>query len=123
PDAAQDTSPAKMMRLQRALGEVDLADPDVQGFASQTGNNDNPNTANTGRFFIVLKPRDQRKATASQVIERLRPKLAAVQGANLFLTVTQDINVGGRVGRGSFEYTLEADNIDEFTEWAPNMQE
>jgi HAE1 family hydrophobic/amphiphilic exporter-1 len=122
-EAAQDTSPAKMMRLQRELGEVVLRDPDVQAFTSQTGNNDNPNTANTGRFLIVLKPRDQRKATAAQVVERLRPKLAAVQGANLFLQVTQDINVGIRVGRGSFEYTLQAVNIDELTEWSQKMLE
>jgi HAE1 family hydrophobic/amphiphilic exporter-1 len=122
-EAAQNTSPAKMMRLQRDLGEVVLSDPDVQGFTSQTGNNDNPNTANTGRFLIVLKPRDQRKASASQVVERLRPKLAAVQGANLFLQVTQDINVGIRVGRGSFEYTLQAVDIDELTEWSQKMVE
>jgi multidrug efflux pump subunit AcrB len=120
-EAAQDTSPVKMMRLQRELGEVVLRDPDVQAFTSQTGNNDNPNTANTGRFLIVLKPRDQRKATAAQVVERLRPKLAAVQGANLFLQVTQDINVGIRVGRGSFEYTLQAVSIDELTEWSQKM--
>jgi multidrug efflux pump subunit AcrB len=122
-EAAQSTSPAKMMRLQRDLGEIVLRDPDVQAFTSQTGNNDNPNTANTGRFLIVLKPRDQRKATATQVVERLRPKLAAVQGANLFLQVTQDINVGIRVGRGSFEYTLQAVDIDELTEWSQKMLE
>src|SRR6266446_5208658 len=122
-EAAQSTSPAKMMRLQRDLGEVVLRDPDVESFTSQTGNNDNPNTANTGRFLIVLKPRDQRKATATQVVERLRPKLAAVQGANLFLQVTQDINVGIRVGRGSFEYTLQAVDIDELTEWSQKMLE
>ena len=120
-EAAQDTSPAKMMRLQRELGEVVLRDPDVESFTSQTGNNDNPNTANTGRFLIVLKPRELRKATASQVVERLRPKLAAVQGANLFLQVTQDINVGIRVGRGSFEYTLQAVDIDELIEWSQKM--
>ena len=122
-EAAQNTSPAKMMRLQRDLGDVVLSDPDVEGFTSQTGNNDNPNTANTGRFLIVLKPRDQRKASAFQVVERLRPKLAAVQGANLFLQVTQDINVGIRVGRGSFEYTLQAVDIDELTEWSQKMVE
>jgi len=122
-EAAQSTSPAKMMRLQRDLGEIVLRDPDVQAFTSQTGNNDNPNTANTGRFLIVLKPRDQRKATAAQVVERLRPQLAAVQGANLFLQVTQDINVGIRVGRGSFEYTLQAVDIDELTEWSQKMLE
>src|SRR5258708_6660225 len=99
-EAAQDVSPERMMRLQRALGEVILSDPDVQGFASQTGNNDNPTTANTGRFSIVLKPLRQRKAPASQVVERLRSKVAEITGVNLFMQVAQDINVGVRFSRG-----------------------
>jgi HAE1 family hydrophobic/amphiphilic exporter-1 len=122
-EAAQDVSPEKMFRLQREIGEVLLADPDVQSFASQTGNNNNPNTANTGRFSIVLKPHDQRKATASQVMARLRPKLAAIQGANLFMQAAQEINVGVRLSRGSFEYTLQSVNIPELTEWSQKMLE
>jgi multidrug efflux pump subunit AcrB len=58
-EAAQDVSPERMFRLQRDIGEVLLADPDVQAFASQTGNNDNPTTANIGRFNTALKPRDR----------------------------------------------------------------
>jgi multidrug efflux pump subunit AcrB len=76
-EGAQDISPDRMMRVQRELGEVILSDPDVEGFASQTGNNDNPTTANTGRFSIVLKPHGQRKSSASQVVERLRAKVAS----------------------------------------------
>jgi len=99
-EGAQDISPDRMMRVQRELGEIILSDPDVQGFASQTGNNDNPTTANTGRFQIVLKPHGQRKSSASQVVERLRAKVASrVVGANLFMQVTQDINVGATVAR------------------------
>jgi hydrophobe/amphiphile efflux-1 (HAE1) family protein len=120
-EAAQATSPEEMMRLNRVIGEVIMRDPDVQAFNSATGSNDSPSTANTGRFFIVLKPRDQRQSTASQVIDRLRPQLAQVQGANLFLQVTQDINVGGRVGRSSFQYTLQAVDIAELTEWSQKM--
>jgi HAE1 family hydrophobic/amphiphilic exporter-1 len=120
-EAAQDVPPAKMILLQRELGDVILSDPDVQAFASQTGNNDNPNTANTGRFTIVLKPYNQRKATASQVIDRLRSKLAQVEGANLFMQVTQDINVGVRLSRGSFEYTLQGVDMTELTEWSQRL--
>jgi hydrophobic/amphiphilic exporter-1 (mainly G- bacteria), HAE1 family len=122
-EAAQDVSPEKMFRLQRDIGDILLADPDVQAFASQTGNNDNPTTANIGRFNIVLKPDDQRKATASQVIARLRPKLAAIQGVTLFMQAAQDINVGVRLSRGGFEYTLQAVNIAELTEWSQKLLE
>jgi len=120
-EAAQEVSPYEMMRLQQALGEVILRDPDVQAMGSQTGSTDSPNPANTGGFTIVLKPRDQRTSTARQVIDRLRPQLARIQGANVFLTATQDINVGARIGRGSYQYTLQDPNIAELIEWSRTM--
>ncbi|HEY4261975.1 MAG TPA: efflux RND transporter permease subunit, partial [Schlesneria sp.] len=108
-EAAQEVSPEEMMRLQRELGDVLLKDPDIAGFASQTGSiggNGNAQTANTARFFIALKPRDQRSRTAAQIIDRLRPQIARVEGASLALTSTQDVTVGGRAARGDFQYTL-----------------
>jgi hydrophobe/amphiphile efflux-1 (HAE1) family protein len=121
-EGGQDISPDRMMRLQRELGEVILSDPDVQAFASQTGNNDNPTTANTGKFSIVLKPHAQRKASASEVVDRLRAKVAEqVTGANLFMQVAQDINVGVRLSRGSFEYTLQAVDMAELIEWSQKL--
>ncbi len=122
-EAAQEVSPQEMMRLQRALGEVLLRDPDVAGFGAQTGSGGGANAGNTGRFFIVLKPRDERTATASQIIDRLRPQLAKVQGANLYLQPTQDITVGGRLSRGGFQYTLQDANISELNEWSQKMLE
>ena len=125
-EAGQDVSPEEMMRLQRELGEVLLKDPDIAGFASQTGSvggNGNAQTANTARFFIALKPREQRRLTASQIIDRLRPQLAKVKGANLRLNATQDITVGGRARRGSFQYTLQDANIAELTEWSEKLLE
>jgi HAE1 family hydrophobic/amphiphilic exporter-1 len=110
-----------MMRLQQELGAIILRDPDVEAMGSQTGSTDSPNPANTGSFTIVLKPRDQRRATARQVIDRLRPQFAQVPGANVFLTATQDINVGARIGRGSYQYTLQDANVDELVEWSQNM--
>src|SRR5262249_50272029 len=112
-EAAQEVSPYEMMRLQQALGEVILRDPDVKAMGSQTGSTDSPNPSNTGGFTIVLKPREERTSTARQVIDRLRPQLARIQGANVFLTATQDINVGARIGRGSYQYTLQDPNIGE----------
>jgi hydrophobe/amphiphile efflux-1 (HAE1) family protein len=123
-EGGQDISPDRMMDLQRQLGEVILSDPDVQALASQTGNNDNPTTANTGKFSIVLKPRGERKASASQVLERLRASVAEhVIGANLFMQVAQDINVGVRLSRGGFEYTLQAVDVGELIEWSQRLLE
>ena len=123
-EAAQDASPNEMMRLMHNVGEVLLHDPDVDGFGSFTGSDrQRANSANTGRFFIVLKPRDERKLNASQIIDRLRPQLAKIEGANLFLQPTQDINVGGRIARGSFQYTLQDTNIAELNEWSQKLLE
>src|SRR3546814_14392036 len=79
-----------MQRRMRALGEVILRDPDVAGVSAttaSTGGNGNAQTANTARFTIVLKPREERTQTASQIINRLRPQLAKVQGANLSMQI------------------------------------
>ena len=123
-EAAQEVSPAEMMRLQRELGAVLLRDPDIAGVASQTGStggNGNAQSANTARFFIALKPREERTLTASQIINRLRPQFARVEGANMFLQPTQDITVGGRAARGSFQYTLQDANIPELVEWSEKL--
>src|SRR5262249_58836135 len=79
------------------------------------------NTLNTARFFIGLKPRDQRSATAMQIINRLRPQLAQVQGTTLFLQPSEDITVGGRIARGQFQYTLQDASLEELNTWAPKM--
>ena len=122
-EAAQDTAPEQMMRIIREFGDVLLHDPDVAGFGSFTGSTGGAQTANTGRFFIVLKPRDERELTSSQIIDRLRPQLAKVKGANLFLQPTQDITVGGRISRASFQYTLQDSNVAELNEWSDKLLE
>jgi hydrophobe/amphiphile efflux-1 (HAE1) family protein len=122
-EAAQPTSPAEMMRLMQKLGDVILKDPDIESFGSQTGSTGSAQSANTGRYFLTLKPRDERKLNASQIIDRLRPQLAKVQGAALFLQPSQDINVGARIARGSFQYTLQDTNIDELNEWSQKLLE
>jgi hydrophobe/amphiphile efflux-1 (HAE1) family protein len=120
-ETAQDTPPDQMMRLLREFSEVILRDPAVAGVGAQTGSSGGAQTANTGRFFIVLKPRDERDLTASQVIDRLRPQLAKVQGATLFLQPSQDITVGGRISRASFQYTLQDTNVAELSEWSTKL--
>jgi hydrophobe/amphiphile efflux-1 (HAE1) family protein len=119
-EAAQDVSPDEMKRLQRELSQVIARDPDVASFGSFFGSGGG-NTLNTGRFFIGLKPRDQRTSSALQVINRLRPQLAKVEGANLFLQPSQDITVGGKISRGQFQYTLQDASLEELNTWAPRM--
>jgi multidrug efflux pump subunit AcrB len=119
-ESAQDVSPTEMKRLQTNLAQVVARDPDVTGFGSFFGSGGG-NTLNTGRFFIALKPRDERTATATDVINRLRPQIAKVEGANLFLQPAQDITVGGRISRGQFQYTLQDANLQELNDWAPRM--
>jgi hydrophobe/amphiphile efflux-1 (HAE1) family protein len=122
-EGAQDISPDELRRLQLELGEVVRRDPAVAAFASRigAGGGGNAQTGNAGRFTIVLKPREERDVTASQVIDRLRPQVAKVVGVNLFLQPAQDINVGGRGGRASFQYTLQDPSIEELTEWSQKL--
>jgi HAE1 family hydrophobic/amphiphilic exporter-1 len=118
--AAQDVSPDRMRGIQRQLSQIIGRDPDIVSFGSFFGNGGG-NTLNTSRFFIALKPRDERKATAVDVINRLRPQLAEVAGATLFLQPSQDITVGGRISSGQYQYTLQDSDFEELNTWAPRM--
>src|SRR5262249_17642110 len=111
-EAAQDVSPTEMKRLQRQLAEVVARHPDVSNLGSFFGSGSG-NTLNPARFFIGLKPRDERTATATQIINRLRPQIAKLEGVNLFLQPSQDITVGGRISRGQFQYTVQDANVQE----------
>jgi multidrug efflux pump len=118
--AAQDVSPDKMRGIQKQLSDVLARDPDIAAFGSFFGNGGG-NTLNTARFFLALKPRDERKASAMDIINRLRPQLAKVEGVQLFLQPSQDITVGGRISAGQYQYTLQDPSFDELSVWAPKM--
>ena len=122
-EAGQDVSFAEMMRRQEALGEIIGRDPAVATYAMAIGTSGSTQTLNTGRFYITLKPRNERDVSAFQVIARLRPQLEKVEGAKLFLQVAQDVTVGGRISRTQFQYTLQDANPDELNEWAPRILE
>ena len=77
---------------------------------------------NSGMMFITLKPRDERRETAQQVIDRLRQKLAKEPGASLFLMAVQDIRVGGRQANASYQYTLLSDDLAALREWEPKIR-
>jgi hydrophobe/amphiphile efflux-1 (HAE1) family protein len=119
-EATQDASPEKMRRLHLELTRVIERDPDVATVGSVFGSNSG-STSNTGRFFIGLKPHDQRNASAVQIVDRLRPQLAKVEGVVLYLQPAQDITVGGRIARGLYQYTLKDANIDELNIWAQRL--
>jgi hydrophobe/amphiphile efflux-1 (HAE1) family protein len=119
-EASQDISPERMMAVQRQLSAIIEQDPDVADFVSFFGPSYG-NTQNTGRFVVGLKLRDDRDASASQIIDRLRPKLQQIPGARLFLQAAQDITVGGRIARGQFQYVMQDPDLHELNIWAPKL--
>ncbi len=118
-EASQDISFAEMKRQQEELGKIVQADPDVASVAMDIGGSGR--AGNNGNLFITLKPRDERKATAQQIIARLRPQLDKVEGARLYMQAAQDVRLGGRPTRTQFEFTLQDADLAELNEWAPKI--
>ena len=119
-EAAQDVSFAEMSRRQLALAAVVSKDPDVSTIGMLVGATGNQ-TQNNGRMFITLKPLGERTASATEIIHRLGPQLAQVEGAALFLQPAQDINVSSRPARTLFQYTLQDPDLTELNQWAPKV--
>jgi len=122
-EAPQDVSFARMKKRQESLNEVIGQDPDVLHYVSFIGANPRGGAGNTGSFFIDLKDKPARKASSDQVIARLRPQLAKLDGVQLYLQSAQDIRVGGRSSRTQYQYTLQSANLVELNEWAPKVLE
>jgi hydrophobe/amphiphile efflux-1 (HAE1) family protein len=118
-EAAQDISFPAMLERQNRLIDIVRREPGVDGVMSAVGAGGINSTVNNGRIFINLKPREERDASASEIIDRLRPKLAQVQGIALFMQATQDINVGARFSRTQYQFTLQDADLDELDHWAP----
>ncbi len=78
-------------------------------------------TINSGRIYINLKPRDQRKSDAAAIIDRLRAATKDVQGISLFMQAAQDVQIDSRVSRTQYQYTLQDANADELADWAPKL--
>jgi HAE1 family hydrophobic/amphiphilic exporter-1 len=118
-EAGQDISFAAMKQRQEELGKIVMEDPDVASVAMAIGGSGR--AGNNGNLFITLKPRDERKASAQQIISRLRPKFEKVEGARLYMQAAQDVRLGGRPTRTQFEFTLQDANLPELNEWAPKI--
>ncbi len=113
--AAPDISPESMAAKMQQLGHIVEADPAVDNVYYWIGANP---TVSQGRMMINLKPFNQRTASAGQVLDRLRPKVATVMGITLSMQVRQDIQVGGRISAAQYQYTLQDPDVQELDHWA-----
>jgi multidrug efflux pump len=103
--------------------DIIRADPAVASVAGSTGagSGGGASQTNTGSVYVLLKPLGERKISSDEVIARLRPKLAGIPGGRLFLQTVQDIRVGGRQSNAQYQFTLQADKVDDLTEWGPKL--
>jgi multidrug efflux pump len=115
----QDLSFTAMSQKMRRFTDIVAKDPAVDSVTSFTGGGAGGSTA---RMFAQLKPLNERKISADQVIARIRRASAGVPGAALYLQSVQDLTVGGRYGGAQYQYTLQADNLADLTHWAPIIQ-
>jgi hydrophobic/amphiphilic exporter-1 (mainly G- bacteria), HAE1 family len=117
-NAPQDISYGGMVRLVHQMTNVIDHDPDVASWSASIGGF---RPINNAAVLIGLKPRDQRKASADEIIRRLRQKLARVPGGTLYLQANQDLNMGGRVSAAQYQYTLQDSDLGELNQWAPRL--
>ena len=114
----QDASFAVMDDSIRKLVTVVKEDPAVQNVIGFTGGN---GPLNGGFIYIALKPLDERKIGAPQVINRLRPKMMNMPVASAFLQAAQDLRIGGRQSNALYQYTIQSDTIDDLQTWGPKL--
>jgi hydrophobic/amphiphilic exporter-1 (mainly G- bacteria), HAE1 family len=122
-EAAQDISFESMVKHQQAAAAIIQQDPNVEAFMSSVGSGGANSTSNNGRFLIRLKPTKERKLSADEVIQELRPKLARITGLNVYLQNPPAINVGGRTSKGQYQFTLQDADNRELYQYAPQVEE
>jgi multidrug efflux pump len=118
--ADQDTSFQSMDKLLLQFVNIIDSDPAVDTVIGFTGGGGGGAT-NSARMFMSLKPLNERKSTADQIIARLRPRLAHVPGATLYLSAAQDLRVGGRQSNAAYQFTMRSDNVQNLLTYAPRM--
>ena len=115
---AQDISYQAMQQDINSFVDRIKQDPavaNVMGFTGGAG------ATNGGFIYVGLKPLDERKVSASDIINRLRPKLTSVPGAGVFLQAGQDLRIGGRQSNAQYQYTIQSDNLDDLVRWGPQL--
>ena len=120
-EAPQNVSFSAMAEYQQKLGKVILDDPAVENFSSFIGVDGINTTPNSGRFLINLKPHAERSESASDVIARLKAKLAKLNGVTLFLQPVQDLTMENRVSRTQYQFTLETPDSEELNRWMQRL--
>ena len=118
---AQDASFDEMSRLQRQVNDLIAKDPAVSGVTSSVGAGAGGQTANNGRIYITLKPWADRDTDAMGVIRRIGAKAQSIEGLQLFMQPAQDVQVGGRLSRTQYQYTLSDPDGSELNQWAPKV--
>jgi hydrophobic/amphiphilic exporter-1 (mainly G- bacteria), HAE1 family len=118
-EAAQDISFEAMRERQVQVAKIVSEDPNVLNFMSSIGAGGPNATANSGRIFIRLKPRGERKMSAEQIIQELRPKLATVPGIQVYMQVPPLIRIGGQLSKALYQFSLQSTDPEELQHWAP----
>jgi multidrug efflux pump len=113
---AQDISFQAMQDLTLRFVQKIKADPAVLHVGAFTGGG---GAVNTGFIYLSLKPLGDRKISASQVVDRLRPQLTSIPGATVFLQAGQDLRIGGRQSNAQYQYTIQSDSLDDLVKWGP----
>jgi multidrug efflux pump len=113
----QDASFAVMNDSILKLGNVIKADPAIANEISSTGTG----SINTGTIYITLRPLNERKISATAIIDRLRPKLNKLPVASAFLQASQDLRIGGRSSNALYQYTIQSDNVDDLAHYGPKL--
>jgi multidrug efflux pump len=114
---SQDASFQTMQAAALRISDTIKTDPAVAAVVSFVGGTNG--ATNSGFVYCALKPLNERKISSSQVINRLRPKLAAVPGAMTFLQAGQDVRIGGRQSNAQYQYTIQSENLPDLTKWGP----
>jgi multidrug efflux pump len=122
-EARESVSFAEMSNRQQALAKVILTDPAVESLTSFIGIDGVNPTMNSGRIQINLKPLEDRSARAPEIIRRLQPKLAQVEGITLYLQAVQDLTIESRVSRTQYQYSLEDADANELAQWVPRLMD
>jgi multidrug efflux pump len=118
----QDISFQDMDRIVRQMVDIVDKDPGVDTVSGSTGGSGpGGGTANQARIYLSLKPLQERKVGVDQIIARLRPKLARIPGATLYMQASQDLRIGGRSSAALYQYTMLCDNLQDLNEYAPRM--
>ncbi len=122
-EAPQSISFAAMAERQQTLSQVVLDDPAVESVSSLIGVDGTNPTLNTGRLLITLKPLAGRGSSATEIIQRLKPKLDAVQGITLYMQPMQDLTIENRVSRTQYQFTVASVDAEELNQWTTRLVE